>query len=390
MRIAVFLLVMLVSVSSFGCEGSSQNQTAQNKNQPNVAVKSDPLKLRLNKEDVGTTADTSVLSKKLGEIFTQREATGVFRKGTNEVEKTVNFAADRSVSAAEIARLAGVLNSFDASPILIPVEIKRPDFLPKPNPLTLFVYAGADNPRPFNSGIEIGFIGELTDNNSGFPESKAAVAVVVDKSGAYSLDGKPISAVDLETELEKRLKAKEKGQKIIFVNAENYGNMEDVASIAASAGVNKVFFVTKNIAQTEKGLTFSLSPAFIKDKDKTEMSEISTIDFKLADSATFEITMSTDLLSKDKADAEIKSFEEDKKNLTDTESSRTEIDGSSGILTFNSADSYSSANWAGFRKKDGKYQLVMIKLMCHGEPSLEQCSYTRNELSQIIKSIKFN
>ena len=57
------------------------------------------LELKLNNEEAGTTADTSVLSKKLEEVFKMLADEGVFKPRTNEVEKTVHLAGDRSVSA---------------------------------------------------------------------------------------------------------------------------------------------------------------------------------------------------------------------------------------------------------------------------------------------------
>lgn len=246
MRIGYFLILTFLFCSTFACQvvAQSNNQTNQN----NAASKSDPLKLRLNNEEQGTTDKPSVLTKKLEEVFKDREENGIFREGTNEVEKTVYLAADRSVSAEEIAKLFELLNSFSASPILIPVEVKKAN--PRPNPLTLLVYAGVDKYRPFNAGIEVGAIEEMSED---FPDEEA-VAVVVDKNGAYTFDGKQVSASDLKKEIETRLKSKAKDKKIVFVQAENYGNMEDVALIAHSAGAVKVNFVTKIIAHTEEDI----------------------------------------------------------------------------------------------------------------------------------------
>src|SRR5215210_6791253 len=46
-------------------------------------------KLRLNQDDMGNIADSSGLTNKLSEVFKIREQSGVFREGTNEIEKTV-------------------------------------------------------------------------------------------------------------------------------------------------------------------------------------------------------------------------------------------------------------------------------------------------------------
>lgn len=246
MRIGYFLILMVLFGNIFGCQSVAQNNNQTNQN--NVAVKSDPLKLRLNNEEKGTTDNPSALTKKLEEVFQDRMDNGIFREGTNELESAVHLATDRSVSADDIAKLFEIVKSSGANRILIPVEMKKTN--PRPNPLTLLVYAGVDKYRPFNAGIEMGAIEEMSDD---FP-NKDAVAVVVDKNGAYTFDGKQVLAIDLKKEIETRLKNKAKDDRIVFVQAENYGNMEDAASIAHSAGAVKVNFVTKSIAHTEEDI----------------------------------------------------------------------------------------------------------------------------------------
>lgn len=267
MRIICFYILTIMLGGIFGCQASSQdksqtnqiNQNSQNNKsvQKDAAAKTEPLKLRLNNEDAGTTENTSALSEKLETIFKNREKEGAFRPETNEIEKSVYLAADRSVSAEEIAKLFAVLKDSGASPILIPVRVKVTNL--KPNPLMLYVSVGSgDHSPPVNEikeidldgantekeetfddikGVEIGFIGESSDD----------ISVAVSKDGTYTMEGKLISAGDLKTAIENSFKAKDKSEKTIFVQAENYGNMEDIAAIGASAGVFKVYFITKNI-----------------------------------------------------------------------------------------------------------------------------------------------
>ena len=245
MRNMYFLILTLLLGSIFAYQGIQNNVGAQN----------DSLKLRLNNEEMGTTDDTSVLSKQLEEIFKAREENGVFRANTNEVEKSVYLEGDRSVSVEEIAKLFGVLNDSGAFPVLIPVKVPLGNSFPKPNPLTLLVYAGSGEslmtrsseisnfnaPRetPFTVGeIEIGFMEELPENG--------AIVVAVDKKGAYTMGGKQISASALKIQIKNRLKTKQNDKKTIFVQAKNYGNMQNIASIAHSAGAVRLYFMTKN------------------------------------------------------------------------------------------------------------------------------------------------
>jgi biopolymer transport protein ExbD len=390
MKIRCFLLLTVLLGNIFAFQAHSQVKEQKSKSQTNqkdavLTDKSTPLKLRLNDGKAGTTADTSILSEKLENIFKDREKEGIFRDGTNEVESSVYLEADRLVPAEEIAKLFGVLNRSGVSPVLIPVPVK--DEVPiRPNPLILVVYAGSGQFRTLGAKIEIGFVGELSENSGSAPTDKSQVLVTASKNGVYTMDGKQISAQDLKTAIEKRLKTKAEN-KVIFVQAENYGNMEDAAAIADSAGARKVFFITKNIRHRENGITFSLSPAFVKDNENEEMEKFYSVAFTGPDNSSFDITFNDELFDKEQAEAETKNeYEARKELISQAEVSRTEIDGSSGILTIQNDEVSYYANWFGFRKKNGKQQPVFISFFCQRAES----GYCNSEFLQILNSVKFN
>jgi biopolymer transport protein ExbD len=373
----------IYSIFSFSKNIPDESPSAETK-KTDVVVKKSPVKLTLNNEEHGTTADTSVLAKKLEEIFKEREKFGVFREGTNEIAKAVYLAGDRSVPAEEIAKLFGVLNKSRAYPILIPVPLKED--LIKPNPLALVVYAGSGESPFVRAGIEIGFIGELAENPANAPADKKPLLVAASKNGTYTMDGKQISAKDLKIKIESSLRAKEKSKKLLFVNADSYENIEDAASIAASAGASKVYVITKNIEHKEYGISFSLSPAYLKDKDHEQIPENPSVRFMGSDSS-FEITLSDELFDKERAESEIKIWSELKKErFKQAEVPLTQIDGSSGVLTIHKDAEDYQASWFGFRKKNGKQQMVMIDF----NSSKKESNYSHYEFLQIMKSIKFN
>ena len=394
MKIRYFLILTILLGNSFGCQVNSQEKSQTNQSQTNqkdaAPAKNGPLKLKLNYDDAGTTDNTSILSETLGRIFKDRENSGVFRQGSNEIEKTVYLGSDRSVSAEEIAKLFGVLNNLRASPILVPVPVQTKEQVLMPNPLTLYLYAGSGESRSARAGIEIGFIGELSESPGNVPPDKNPIILVASKNGAYTMGGKQISASDLKTAIEKRLKTKEKNKKTIFVQADNYGNIEDAASIAASAGVGKVYFITKNIKKKENDISFSLPPAFLKDKDEDEDEEQipkqTSFKFKGPDSQ-FEIITSDELIDKEEAESAIDSeYEYRKENYKQSEVSKTKIDGSSGVLIVQNDEEGYFAFGRVFARKKGKHQLVLISFGCEREES----SYCNSEFLTIIKSIKFN
>ena len=411
MNIKWFLIIVLLFGSGFGCQGLAQKKDEIKQN--DLAVKSDPVKLTLNMEDQGTTADTSVLVKKLEEIFQARAENGVLREGTNEVEKLVYLQGDRLVSAEEIAKLYTAVKASGASPIRFAIQIndpsKKQDMDLRPNPLTLLVSATLskdggveDNDenkvRPvlddlgYPEGIEIGFMGELFEDPGSASTDNGAILVVADKNGTLSIGGKQISSGDLKTEIEKRLKTKEQDKKIVYVRAENYGNIEDAGGIAALAGAAKVIVITKNTGQKENGISFSLSPGYLKDKEREQTPEYSSVSFIGSDSS-FEITFSEELFDSERVEWEISNeFEQKKERVlngegyTDAEVSLTKIDGLSGVLTIQK-EKYYRANWFGFRKKDGKQQLVII--VFQSSPARE-IDYSHYEFLKIMNSIKLN
>ncbi len=389
MKIGGNLILTILLGNLFGCQVNSQvksnvNQSFNNQNAAASSSKNSPLKLTLNKEKAGTTGDSSVLSERLEKIFKDREKNGIVRKDSDEIESSVYLSADRSALAEEIAGLFGVLKKSKAYPVLIPVSIKEEDDI-FPNPLALVVHAGSGEPRPAYAGMEIGFIGELSENSGKVPTDKNEFLIAASKNGTYSMDGKQISARDLKTAIENRFKTKEKSKKILVVQADNYGNMEDAAAIAESAGADKLYFMTKNIRQTENDVSFSLSPAFYKADDQTE--DPPSILFYGPDHSSFEITLHDELIDKERTETEINSVYESRKEMfKPSEMSKTEIDGSSGVLTIRNDGEGFTANWFGFRKKNGKQQPVLIMFSC----GRAEAGFCNAEFLQIIRSIKFN
>jgi biopolymer transport protein ExbD len=106
---------------------------AEPKDQQQVDVKPNPLtlvvtidkdtkKVTLNNESAGDVSDASPLTAKLQEIFKQRESNGVFREGTNEVEKTIFIKSHPSVKYGEVVKVIDAAKSAGAQPIGLQVD----------------------------------------------------------------------------------------------------------------------------------------------------------------------------------------------------------------------------------------------------------------------------
>jgi biopolymer transport protein ExbD len=106
-------------------EPKDENQNVILKPNPNtliVFINRDGGKLRLNQDDIGDISDTGPLTAKLEEVFKDREARGVLREGTNEVEKTVFIKAPRSVKYGDVVKAIDAVKLAGAQPIGLQID----------------------------------------------------------------------------------------------------------------------------------------------------------------------------------------------------------------------------------------------------------------------------
>lgn len=87
-----------------------------------VAVNKSDMKLTLNNDPVGDVSDPSALTNKLTQIFKDRENNGVFREGTNEVEKTVFIKSPRSVKYGDVVKVIDAVKQAKAQPIGLQID----------------------------------------------------------------------------------------------------------------------------------------------------------------------------------------------------------------------------------------------------------------------------
>ncbi|MEO6587826.1 MAG: biopolymer transporter ExbD [Pyrinomonadaceae bacterium] len=87
-----------------------------------VAINNADKKITLNKEAAGDVSDASLLTQLLSETFKKREAEGVLREGTNEVEKTVFIKSPRSSKYGEVVRVLDAVKQAGAQPIGLQID----------------------------------------------------------------------------------------------------------------------------------------------------------------------------------------------------------------------------------------------------------------------------
>lgn len=87
-----------------------------------VAVNKSDMKLTLNNQETGDVSNAGDLTSKLKEIFDGRDANGVFREGTNEVEKTVFIKSPRSVKYGDVVKVIDAVKMAGAQPIGLQID----------------------------------------------------------------------------------------------------------------------------------------------------------------------------------------------------------------------------------------------------------------------------
>lgn len=78
--------------------------------------------LMLNRDSMGTISDTKRLENGLAGIFKARESNGVFREGTNEIEKTVYLKVSKSIKYSDFIKLIEAVKTAGAEPIAIQLD----------------------------------------------------------------------------------------------------------------------------------------------------------------------------------------------------------------------------------------------------------------------------
>ena len=124
----IFMVITPVKPSKFEAK-----VPAEPKDQPQVEVKPNPLTLvvsinretraiQLNNDNAGTVDDPTALTARLSDIFKQRETNGVFREGTNEVEKTIFIKSPKLAKYGDVVKVIDASKLAGASPIGLQID----------------------------------------------------------------------------------------------------------------------------------------------------------------------------------------------------------------------------------------------------------------------------
>ena len=131
--VLLVLLIIFMCITPLKPSRFEAKVPAEPKDQQDVNVKPNPLTLvvainketkaiTLNNETFGDVSDTDKLNAKLSEIFKERENNGVFREGTNEVEKTIFLKSPKSVRYGDVVKVIDAAKAAGASPIGLQID----------------------------------------------------------------------------------------------------------------------------------------------------------------------------------------------------------------------------------------------------------------------------
>lgn len=131
--VLLVLLIIFMVITPMKPSRFEAKVPAEPKNQQNLDVKPNPLTLvvsinrdtraiQLNNQAAGTVDDPSNLTSQLTEIFRQREANGVFRENSNEIEKTLFIKSPKSVRYGDVVKVIDASKMAGASPIGLQID----------------------------------------------------------------------------------------------------------------------------------------------------------------------------------------------------------------------------------------------------------------------------
>ncbi|HMO81033.1 MAG TPA: biopolymer transporter ExbD [Pyrinomonadaceae bacterium] len=124
----IFMIITPVKPSRFEAKVPSEP-----KKQEGLDVKPNPLTLvitirrsdrsvQLNNESAGSVDDTEELTKRLQNIFAERERNDVRREGTNEIEKTIFIKSPTMVRYGDVVKVIDAAKLAGAEPIGLQID----------------------------------------------------------------------------------------------------------------------------------------------------------------------------------------------------------------------------------------------------------------------------
>ena len=125
----IFMIISPLKPSRFEAKVPAEPKDEEKQ----VDIKPNPLTLvisidknngnvKLNEDSAGNSTDTEALTNRLSAIFKERTNQGVFRQGTNEIEKTVFVKAPKGIKYGEVVKVIDGAKLAGAQPIGLQID----------------------------------------------------------------------------------------------------------------------------------------------------------------------------------------------------------------------------------------------------------------------------
>jgi biopolymer transport protein ExbD len=125
----IFMIIAPLKPSRFETKVPAEPKDEKNQAPPKpnpltlvVSISSPDMKIQLNTESMGDISDTQAITAKLTQIFKDRESNGVYREGTNEIEKTVFVKGPKTIKYGEVVKLIDAIKTAGAQPVGLQVD----------------------------------------------------------------------------------------------------------------------------------------------------------------------------------------------------------------------------------------------------------------------------
>lgn len=123
----IFMVITPLKPSRFEAKVPAEPKDQPQNVKPNpltlvVAINRDTKAITLNNEGFGDVSDTERLTNKLREVFKERETGGVFREGTNEVEKTLFIKSPKAIRYGDVVKVIDAVKIAGAEPIGLQID----------------------------------------------------------------------------------------------------------------------------------------------------------------------------------------------------------------------------------------------------------------------------
>lgn len=139
-KITIILAVVLLA---FGCNSIKPEQKILSEAADATPIqRTGDCDITINNEKKGSLTDLAPLNSIMSRVIKEREQTGTFKIGTNDIENTVYVLTDPNISAKNFAEIALAVNKVGGKAYFPKADTDQSDQIVKPNPLTLVVKCG--------------------------------------------------------------------------------------------------------------------------------------------------------------------------------------------------------------------------------------------------------